>query len=259
MYLDGLWWLLLLGGPLLFLQRWLHREIQSVFLLITRRVEVALSLFALFFFPGVLLHEFSHYVVALLLGVPVGRFSLVPQVLPPRANQQPDKSARLQLGFVETSSTDILRDALIGTAPLVFGGLFITYAGLVQLGLDQVWNGFLSGGKEAIIQSLESVHSRPDFWLWFYLIFAVSSTMMPSASDRRAWLPVIIVIGLLLVLTLLVGAGPWLEVHLAQPVNQALRALSIVLGISAGVHIVLLIPVYIFRVFLNRLTGLEVN
>ncbi|MGE5225204.1 MAG: hypothetical protein ACM3PY_22425 [Omnitrophica WOR_2 bacterium] len=242
----------------MFLQRLLHREIQAVFLLITRHIEIALSLFALFFFPGVLLHEFSHYVVALLLGVPVGRFSLVPQVLPAQADRPAGKPARLQLGFVETSSTDILRDALIGTAPLVFGGLFITYAGLVQLGLDQLWNGFLYGGKEVMIQNLEIVHARPDFWLWFYLIFAVSSTMMPSASDRRAWIPIILAISLLLALSLLVGAGPWLEVHVAPPFNQALRALSVVMGISAGVHVVLLIPVYGLRILLNRLTGLEV-
>ena len=44
-------------GPLLFAQRWLHREIQWVFLLLTRSQAVALGLFSLLFFPGVLLHE----------------------------------------------------------------------------------------------------------------------------------------------------------------------------------------------------------
>ena len=63
-YLNGLMWLLLLLGPLLFLQHHLHREIQAIFLLLTRRAEIAIMLFSLLFLPGVLLHEGSHYLAA---------------------------------------------------------------------------------------------------------------------------------------------------------------------------------------------------
>jgi len=84
-------WLLLLLGPLLIFQRALHREIQAVFLLITRRLEMKI------------------------LGVPTGRVSLIPETI---------EGNRLRLGFVETSATDILRDTLIGMAPLLTGGLF---------------------------------------------------------------------------------------------------------------------------------------
>ena len=73
--MDGFLWLLLMLGPLLILQRSLHREIQSVFLLITRRPEIAIALFSLLFFPGVLLHESSHFLMAKLLNVPTGRVS----------------------------------------------------------------------------------------------------------------------------------------------------------------------------------------
>jgi hypothetical protein len=62
--LDGLWWLLLLLGPLLLLQRRLHLETQAVFLLLTRRGDLALVLYSMLFFPGVLLHEASHYLMA---------------------------------------------------------------------------------------------------------------------------------------------------------------------------------------------------
>ena len=55
-YLDGLLWLLLLLGPLLILTRRLHHETQAIFLLISRRPEIALTLFAVVFFPGVLIH-----------------------------------------------------------------------------------------------------------------------------------------------------------------------------------------------------------
>jgi hypothetical protein len=70
--LDGLAWLLLMLGPLLLLQPVLHREIQAVFLLLTRRPALTIGLFSLIFFPGVLLHEGSHFVVGFSACAPGG-------------------------------------------------------------------------------------------------------------------------------------------------------------------------------------------
>ena len=81
-------------------------------------MDISTALFAVLFFPGVLLHETSHYVMARLLGVRAVSFSLIPR-------PQPD--GKLQLGYVETDRTDLLRDALIGAAPLISGGSLIAY------------------------------------------------------------------------------------------------------------------------------------
>lgn len=250
MPIDGLLWLLILLGPLLILQRSLHRELQSIFLLITRRGEIALALFSLLFVPGVLLHELSHYLIARVLGVQTGRFSLMPQT---------QSNGRLQLGFVETAPTDLLRDALIGAAPLLVGGLFVTYAGLARLGFGSLWDGLLSGNGVVFWQALQALPERPDFWVWFYLAFTVSSTMLPSASDRRAWQPLALVIGVLLLVVLVAGAGPWLLEHLAPPLNLALRALAGVLGISVVMHLVLWLPALLVRKLLSRVTGYQVD
>jgi hypothetical protein len=247
--LDGLVWLLLLLGPLLFLQRHLHREIQSVFLLLTHRPEVALALFSLLFFPGVLLHETSHYIMARLLRVRTGHFSLLPQPLP---------NGRLQLGYVETVPADVLRDALIGMAPLLTGGLFVSYAGVTRLGLGSLWALVKSGQSAGLGTALANLTSQPDIWLWFYLTFTICSTMLPSASDRRAWLPISLVLTGLLIIGLLMGAGPWLFEYLAPPFNTALRALSVVIGISVLLHLVLLPPTWALRRLLSRLTGYQV-
>src|SRR3990170_5216778 len=109
------------------------------------RSEIARAFFSLLFFPGVLLHETSHYLAARLLGVKTGRFSLLPQPLP---------DGRLRLGFVETTGTDLLRDALIGVAPLVAGGAFVIYAGLLRLGLPALWDGFVAGEARALSEAL---------------------------------------------------------------------------------------------------------
>lgn len=248
--LDGLWWLLLILAPFLFFQRQLHFEIQSILLLLTKRSDLSIACFSILFFPGVLLHESSHYLMARLLQVRTGRLSLIPRPL---------SDGRVQLGYVETAKADIFRDALIGIAPLVAGGIMVAYAGMIQLGLSGIWDGNQNLENGMLIQAFQSVYRRSDFWLWFYLIFTVSSTMMPSKSDRRAWLPVTLAAILLIGIGLFAGAGPWLVQNLAQPFNRALRSVSAVFSISLVIHLVLVIPMLIIRRILERLTGYRVS
>jgi hypothetical protein len=127
---DGFMLCLLFLVPLLVLQRSLHREIQSIFLLITRRVDISYVIFSLLFLPGVFLHETSHFIMARLVGVRTGKFSLLPKAL---------DDGRLQLGYVETAPTDLFRDALIGAAPLLTGGAFVIYAGIYHLNVEALW------------------------------------------------------------------------------------------------------------------------
>ena len=109
-----------------------------------------------------------------------------------------------------------------------------------------------------MLDALPALMVQKDFWLWFYLIVVVSSMMMPSESDRRAWLPLALVGLVLLAISLFAGAGPWMVEHLARPLDQILRAVAIVFGISVLVHLVLLGPVWLIRRLLSRLLGLEV-
>ena len=249
LHLDGVVWIVVSLAPLMLLQRLLQKEIQLIFLFLTRRVDLSLTLFSVLFFPGVLLHEGSHYLAARILGVSTGRFSLLPQ---------PAENGKLRLGYVETAPTDWFRDALIGSAPLIAGGAFVGYAGIVQLGLLSLTQALLNQGLEAFNQTLNAALARSDFWLWFYLALVVSSTMLPSASDRQAWLPLGVILGALLGLSLVLGAGPWLAENLAEPFNRFLKAVSIVFAISAGLHLVLLPFVWLVRKALERVLRLEV-
>jgi hypothetical protein len=246
--LEGLFWLLILLGPFVLVQRRLHLDIQAIFLLLTRRSDLAIGLFSILFFPGVLLHESSHYLSARLLGVRTGRFSLIPQPLP---------DGRLRLGYVETAATDFLRDALIGAAPLIGGLLVVTYAGAARLGLPQAWEAMSAGGAGALAVAAAGVYGQADFWLWFYLILTVSSTMLPSRSDRRGWLPVVIIVLVILAASLWAGAGPWIAQNLISPLNIFLRAIASVFAISLGAHLVLIPPVNLLKRLLEKLTGLR--
>jgi hypothetical protein len=247
---DGLVWFILTLMPLVFLQRLLHREIQAVFLILSRSPEFTITLFSVIFLPGVLLHEFSHYLMAVILGVPAARFSLVPQLLP---------DGRLQLGYVETVKTDIVRDSLIGAAPLIAGGALVAYLAVTRLGLLPLWEVLRNGQLNLFWMGIALLPQVKDFPLWFYLVFTISSTMLPSRSDRHAWLPLTVTIFALLALAILAGAGPWMLANVTPVLNTFLRSSAIIFGLSAALHGMLIIPVGFLHILATRLTGMDVT
>ena len=244
-YLQDLVRLLVVLFLLIGLQRGLHQEIQWSLVLITRRPEVALGIFALLFFPGVLLHELSHFLMAQILMVKTISLSLIPKALPGR---------RLSLGYVEMVPSDWLRDSIVGAAPLLSGGVAIIYLAN-RLGLTPLASLLEQNNWDAFWTGLVNLPLQPDFWMWFYLAFAISSTMLPSDSDRRTWLPLALVIVALAGLALLAGAGPWMLENLTIPLNRIFRLLTTILGISLGMHLALVIPMALFRRFLTRVTS----
>jgi hypothetical protein len=247
---EGLLWFGLMLTPLALLQRLLHREIQAVFMLVTRNRQLAIALFSILFFPGVFLHELSHFLMAKLLGARTGKVSLIPAALP---------DGRLQLGYVEVARVDIVRDSLIGLAPLIAGSLFVAFAGISQMKLNVLWDVFKIQNYSLFFQGILLIPKIPDFYLWSYLIFAVSSVMLPSESDRHAWLPLGLWAGLLLALAVFVGAGKWMLENLAPLLDGFFSAAAILFGLSALLHVILLLPALLFHRILVKLTGVDIK
>jgi hypothetical protein len=104
-----------------------------------------------------------------------------------------------------------------------------------------------------------AIPNAPDFWLWFYLIFTISSTMMPSESDRHAWLPLGLLAGVLMGVAIIAGAGPWLLENLAPSFNSFLRTLALLFGLSGILHVLLIIPFFVLHRLLTGLTGVEIE
>ncbi len=248
--IDGLWWLLFSLGPLFLFQRSLHKELQEFFLLLTRRRDISLVLFSVIFLPGVFLHEISHFLMAKLLRVKTGKFSLIPQNL---------GNGRLRLGYVETEEVEFIRDALIGLAPLLTGMLFLGFIGKEKLGFLTLWDAISTLDIRTILNTLKGTVAQPNYWVWFYASVSISSTMMPSASDRRAWIPLLLAVISIVIVGIVVGFGPILLASVIQPVNNASKSIALVFAFSTVVQLVVLIPIMVCKMVISKITRVEIK
>ncbi|HKJ27114.1 MAG TPA: hypothetical protein VJ965_05725 [Anaerolineales bacterium] len=247
--MDSFIWMVVTLGPLIWLQPRLHKEVQVLFLLVTRNQQLTVLFFSLLFLPGVFLHEVSHFLMAKLLRVKTGHFSILPQT---------KEAGRLQLGYVEVAHADPLRSSLIGAAPLLAGMAAVAYIGFYQLMLDQIWLAGLEGGFASALTAFFAVFNQADVWLWLYLALAVSSTMFPSSSDRRSWIWVV-GIGLVLVFILVIaGAGSWLLDISGPGLSRAFFAAAVVFGMASGLHLLLLLPLMLLRRVLLDVMNVEI-
>lgn len=243
-------WLLLALVPLIVLERWVHRHLQGIWLLVFRDPDIALVVYSLMMLPGVLLHEGSHWLIATVLGVRTGRFSVIPERMP---------DGMLRLGYVETEKTDFLREALIGVAPLLLGAVAIVFMGYQRLGVGPVGEALVRGDVLGMLEAMRSMTQASDFWLWLYVIFTVSNSMLPSASDRRAWLPFVIVILMLGGVLFYAGFGAVLVDALASPLDIALRSLAAAFTLTVGLNLFITPFVWLIERAIMRVTGLRVE
>jgi len=226
---------------LLLIERWIHRHLQGVMLLLTGDPEVAVVLYALPLLPGIVLHELSHTFAALLLGVRVGRISLRPK----RAG------GRVQLGFVPVESTDAVRASLIGLAPLLVGSAVILLVGYLVFGLGTMGEALSAGDWAGLIAGMLGAMDTSDVWLWAYAIFAISNTMLPSRADRQAWGPVILFLLLIGILVWAAGLGPAVVEGLTEPLTTPLRWLTMMCLLTMVVDL----PFMLLIVLVERLAG----
>jgi len=242
-------WLAATLALLLLIERWIHRHLQGVMLLLTGDPEVAAVLYAAPLLPGVILHEFSHAFAAILVGVRVGRISIRPR----RTGQ------RIQLGFVPVEKTDAVRASLIGLAPLLAGSAAILLIGYGIFGVGVVGTDLANGRWSNLGTGLLRALEAPDAWMWAYLIFAVSNTMLPSRADRQAWTPVILFLLLIGGLTWAAGLGPAIVDSLSEPLAAALRWLATMCTLTILVDLPFALMLWLGERLLGHLKGVRVE
>jgi hypothetical protein len=236
-------------GALLVLEKLVHRRLQELFLLLTGHTESATLLYSLVLLPGVALHEISHAIMALLLGVKVRGFSL-------RAEKQ--KSGVIRLGYVEVLRTDSVRTSLIGAAPLIAGLIVLLWIGSSAFQLGVLANAFGDADPTGIARGLGSIFRANDSGLYIYAVFAVANGMMPSKSDMQAWPPVAAVVIAASVLIALLG-GESLLTWITPGAIAAFSWLGGVFAMTAVVNTGVTVFLWLLSRLLERVTGRTVT
>ena len=205
---------------------------QTIGWLLTGNANVTMIGYYLLMFPGILLHELSHFIVARLLGIKVTNFSLGPR--------RRKNSNTIELGSVSVYSGGTIRDSLVGVAPFIAGTvvlLLVSYLVFDVGALGRVW---AAEGWKGFFGTIRTLPRTPDFWLWLYVIFAVSNAMMPSVADRQPWLLAALYVAGVLLVAWLLGAFSFLSPSLWDNAFGALQVLTLA---------------FLFTVILNAIVG----
>ncbi|HEY3290044.1 MAG TPA: hypothetical protein VGK87_07960 [Anaerolineae bacterium] len=240
---------LLAFGLLLALERFAHRMLQEVALLVTGHADSAIFLYSIPLLPGVALHELSHAVMARLLRVPVRSLSLIPQR---------QRGGTVRLGAVEVVKSDSIRSSLIGGAPLLTGLAALGLIGWLAFNGAGMTGALERGDVSALLSLLLATTRATDALLWFYVIFAIANSMMPSASDTQAWPPVIGLLAIIAIVAVLLG-GADLVLTLKSPVMITLRWLTVSLAITAFVDVVVVAVLWVVARLLERISNRRIT
>lgn len=251
-FLTSLLWFVVSLPLVLLTQRWIHRHLHGLALLITGKPGWAVVLYSLVLFPGVVLHEISHWLAAKLLGVRTAGMSLLPKM---------SKDGAIQLGYVEyykTPDVGSVRESLIGGAPLLTGAaaiLIIAYNIFDLPGLTQL---LPSLDLTSLLLTAQNLVYTKDFLLWLYLFFVISNAMMPSASDRRAWPTFFLILGAIFLVIYLLGLADVIFTGLLPPATAFFSYLALAFSLTILVNLLFMLLIGGLEWLMSQLRGAEV-
>ncbi len=244
-------WVALTLPLLMITQRWIHRHLQGIAFLATGKKNWAIILYAIILFPGVLLHEVSHWLMAGILGVKTGGFSVLPKL---------KQDGSIQLGYVEYYKSQRLgpiRESLVGSAPLISGTAVVLLIALRVFNVTTLGEALQTGDVTILSEALSTLLGTADFLIWLYLLFAVSNAMMPSASDRRAWPAFILILIITAVILYIIGLQELLLIGLAGPVATVFGYLGLAFSLTIGVNIFFMFVINFIEWILSRIKGVD--
>ena len=149
-------------GLLFYSSQLLTKGLSVLLYRFTRSQKIVITLLALLFLPGVIIHELAHLVTAGILFVRTGEIEFLPKV----------QGDSVKLGSVAIAQTDIFRRALIGLAPMFVGLPILLFA------LSFVASLTFSLEKGVLLQYL----------LGGYIIFEIGNTLFSSKKDLEGTL-----------------------------------------------------------------------
>jgi hypothetical protein len=216
--------------------------------LLTKNFQTTTILYYTFLLPGVVLYEFSYWLVAGLLNVRADRAISWPQK---------QEIAELKLNFVKLhKSAGAVKVGIISLAPLIVGVVVVWHIAINVIHVGDFLITMRSGRLADLGTALGALNSAPDFWLWVYLIFAISNTMIPNLKDLRGLRIVGTVAAIAASGLFLIGVGDELVLQtLNGPVASALNVLAGVFAVMIAVNLVMTGILGLLEAIIERVTG----
>jgi len=230
------------------IERWLHQHIFKVGWLLTHNFQTTTILYYTFFLPGVILHEVVYWLTAGLMNVRADRAIKWPEA---------QEIGELKLNFVQLDRrTGSLKRAVITAAPLLAGVLVIWWITTSRLNIPAVMDTLSTGELTDVGQGFNQLLGAPDFWLWFYIVFAIANTMFPAIpKDLRGWRSVVGAVAVAALLSIIVGIGNDLLSTLLPSVSASLQAIEGTLALIISVNILAVLFLGTVESIIERVTG----
>lgn len=204
--------------------------IYSLALKIFKGPRWGIYVLSFFLLPGTVIHELSHFFMATALRVPTGKISVIPKV----------EGRDVKTGSMEMAHTDPFRHTLIGFAPLLSGIATIYFTG--KYFLPEIISVFQNPFPQTIsgLQVMFSVSG-------IYILSIISLTMFTSKKDLEGFkiaAPILILAFLALNYA---GIDIVISPDLVERINKVISDLNILLGIAAGIDLLVLMIIKIFN------------
>lgn len=202
-------------------------ELSGTSLLLFGSTKPGIIVYTIIFLPGTIIHELSHWIVAEVLQVRTGAITIFPDL------DGRDEGSSERLGSVSTAPSDPFRAFLIGLSPFLTGlGILAVLGHLLSIG----W-GIFPPWQLALIA---------------YGIMVIGNSMMISKSDRRTWPVILFFLALIIIVLIRMKAN--LPPSFYSLTSSVLSSLNIILGVTAGLNLVMIVGSYGLRRLIEKIT-----
>lgn len=204
--------LIFLLFALYFISRQTTNQIFYALRLFIKNEKSIFAIISFIFFPGTIIHEMSHFFMAIILMLKVRGITIFPTW----------EDGYIKLGSVVYEKGDYVRGVLVGIAPIIVGLLFFWWISAVNI--------FPSNNVSLTI-------------LLGYLIFAVSSTMFSSKQDLvdLIFLIPFIVLGFIIIYIFNIKIQIPFNESMAKYVVEHIKTVNIYLLFSIGIQVGVLV------------------
>ncbi len=223
----------------------MHRHIFKVGWLLTHSHQITTVLYYIIFLPGVLLREAGRWLAAGLLNVRADRSIQLPQ--------KPE-IGKLELNFIKLApKAHPVKRVIIAAVPLVLGLPTLWMIAVNAFKLETILNIAAPGQLDDVARAASTLVAQADFWLWFYLAFTVSNTMLPTIPvDLRGWRRIGAAALPVMIIALVLGIS---QAFAAEAGTQLLNSLTLILSLTTLINIFMVIVLGTAEALIERLTG----